>query len=150
MGYQRRQARRAAPRLGTDRRPPPDKAAHFFPPECGSGEDHFALVPAGWLERAARSACAVGVSQSRPSPEAIDVPSQRDSAAPAAGRSLAPLVSLRRRGMASDFRCQANALNSMAFQRVLRGRQQCVLWKYGHGISFNAEFLMSKKRGGAG
>src|ERR1700730_11516 len=38
-------------------------------PQCGCGEEHFALVPAGWLERAARSACAVGVSQSRPSPE---------------------------------------------------------------------------------
>jgi hypothetical protein len=57
----------------------------------------------------------------------------------------------------SDFRCQANALNSMAFQRVLRGRQQCVLWKYGHWHSANikewAEFLLTrnsdvKKKGG--
>ena len=30
---------------------------HHSATECGSGEDHFALVPAGWLERAARSAC---------------------------------------------------------------------------------------------
>jgi hypothetical protein len=65
-------------RLGSDRRPPPDKAAHFFPPECGSGEDHFALVPARWLE-AVRSACAAGASQSRPSPDAIDVPCRRVS-----------------------------------------------------------------------
>jgi hypothetical protein len=56
----------------------------------------------------------------------------------------------------SDFRCQANGLNSMAFQRVLRGRQQCVLWKYGHGHSPNikewAEFLLTRnsdvKKGG--
>jgi hypothetical protein len=74
----RRQARRTAPRLGSDRPAGEQIAAHLLPQECGSGEDHSAVAEACELQVARR-----GASQSWPAPETIGVPCR--GAAPVIG-----------------------------------------------------------------
>ena len=73
VGDQRREARRTAPRLGSDRPAGEQIAAHLLPQECGSGEDHSAVGEAGELQ-VARSPRAGGLSQTWPAPETIGAP----------------------------------------------------------------------------
>jgi hypothetical protein len=80
MGHEWRKARRATPRLGSNRRPCPGKTAHLLSPQCRPSQNRFALGQADELA-AVRKHAGTGVSQSWSLPEPISV-TRRERAQP--------------------------------------------------------------------